>query len=381
MDKIFFSALPALVCAFWTLNAVFHFTINRSRSRILLMVFMAVATGLYVGHFVFLNHMTAVMPFFDTIYAFANLAVYPLFYLFILSLTSPLSRLRRHSLLLIPAIVVGVIVGVLYLLMSPTECQEYVQRGSYHEDFLNASGLPLLMGYVRLVAKFIFAIEVVYVLVAGTRSIKSYQQMLTSYYADTEDKDLTPIQWFMYLFAVCSLLSSVFNIIGREMFAESSLVIIPSLLFSSLLFALGFFGIHQENVIEVIEREDASSPVSHDEQSKANVRTDLADRVEEVVTHKQLYLQPNLKVSDLARELCTNRFYVSQAINDRMGVSFSDYINQKRIQYAVQLMKEHPEMPIIEISAQAGYTSDKSFFRNFKKITGHTPKSKSLSNA
>ncbi len=317
------------------------------------------------------------MPFFDTIYAFSNLAVYPLFFLFILSLTSPLSRLFRHCMLLLPAFVVGTTVGVLYLLMTPAECQDYVQRMSYHEDFLNAEGLLLVMGYVRLVAKFIFAIEVIYVLVAGTRSIKAYQRMLTSYYADTEGKDLAPIQLFMYLFAACSLMSSVFNIIGRDKFAESSLVIIPSVLFSSLLFGLAFYGLHQENVMEVIEQEDASSQTfdnNNGEQTRPDVRSELAERVEEVVVQKRLYLQANLKVSDVARELCTNRYYVSQAINEHLGVSFSDYINQKRVQYAIRLMKEHPDMPIVEVSIESGYTSDKSFFRNFKKITGHTPK-------
>lgn len=342
----------------------------------MILVFMFVTTWLYIGHFVFLTHLTDVMPIYDSIYAFANLAVYPLFYLFILSLTSPLRRLYRAFLLLIPAFVVGIAVSVLYLQMSPAECQDYIQRGSYHEDFLNATDLSLMMGYVRLAAKVIFAIEVIYVMIAGTRSIRNYQRMLASYYTDTEGKDLILVQWFMYLFTACSLFSTIFNVIGRDMFADSSLVIIPSVLFSSLLFSLGFFGVHQENIIEVIEQEDASSsqPEVQEESIPSCIHTDLANRIEEIVTHQKLFLQPDLKVSDLARELCSNRYYISQAINDHMGISFSDYINQKRIQYAIELMKLHPDLPIIEVSTLAGYTSDKSFFRNFKKITGHTPK-------
>ncbi len=376
LDKIIFSALPALVCAFWTLNAIVHLFLSRSRSRVMILVFMFVTTWLYIGHFVFLTHLTDVMPIYDSIYAFANLAVYPLFYLFILSLTSPLRRVYRAFFLLVPAFVVGIAVSVIYLLMSPTECQDYIQRVSYHEDYFNATDLSLLMGYVRLIAKVIFAIEVIYVMIAGTRSIRSYQRMLASYYTDTEGKDLVLVQWFMYLFTACSLISTIFNVIGRDMFADSSLVIIPSVLFSSLLFSLGFFGVHQENIIEVIEQEDASSsqPEIQEESIPSSVHTDLANRIEEIVTHQKLFLQPDLKVSDLARELCTNRYYVSQAINDYMGISFSDYINQKRIQYAIELMKLHSDLPIIEVSTQAGYTSDKSFFRNFKKITGHTPK-------
>lgn len=156
----------------------------------MILVFMFVTTWLYIGHFVFLTHLTDVMPIYDSIYAFANLAVYPLFYLFILSLTSPLRRVYRAFFLLVPAFVVGIAVSVLYLLMSPTECQDYIQRVSYHEDYFNATDLSLLMGYVRLIAKVIFAIEVIYVMIAGTRSIRSYQRMLASYYTDTEGKDL-----------------------------------------------------------------------------------------------------------------------------------------------------------------------------------------------
>ena len=100
----------------------------------------------------------------------------------------------------------------------------------------------------------------------------------------------------------------------------------------------------------------------------------LARRIEEVVTQQQLFLRHNVKVSDIAAELFTNRLYVSTAINDEIGVSFSDYINKKRIDYAIQLMRTNPQMTMYEIAARSGFSSDKSFYRNFKRFTGKSPK-------
>ena len=76
----------------------------------------------------------------------------------------------------------------------------------------------------------------------------------------------------------------------------------------------------------------------------------------------------------MATELCTNRLYVSTAINEEMGISFSDYINRKRVNYAILLMRTNPQMTIYEIADLSGFSSDKSFYRNFKNITGKSPK-------
>ena len=72
--------------------------------------------------------------------------------------------------------------------------------------------------------------------------------------------------------------------------------------------------------------------------------------------------------------MCTNRLYVSTAINEEIGISFSDYINRKRVNYAIQLIRANPQMTIYEIADLSGFASDKSFYRNFKSITGKSPK-------
>lgn len=376
MTTIIFSSLPMFTCGFWlVLIALSLFFDGRNRGYIMLMLFMAMATLLYAGHCAFLNHCYSDMPLFDSLYSFANLAVYPMYYIYIVSVTSPESHLRRTWMYLIPSVVVGIIVSAIYIMMTPQELDHFVRVISYNEEFGSGTGLCRMMGYVRMAAKAIFAIEVVAVLVAGTRKITAYNKSIRAYYADTEGKELTVLQWYLYLFTACSFASIIFNFLGRKYFNESAwMMAIPSLIFSSLIFGLGFIGFRQSFTIENFEQEESSDEITPQCAPACEQEKPLIERIEEIVTKRQLYLCHNLKISDVAKELCTNRLYVSAAINDEMGVSFSSYINHKRVNHAIQLMRSNPELTMYEIADLSGFSSDKSFYRNFKNITGKSPR-------
>lgn len=376
MISLIFSSLPMFACGFWAIliGCTLYFD-GRNRGHLMLLLFMVTASLLYAGHCAFLNHFYSDMPVLDSLYSFANLAVYPLFYVYIVSMTSPESQLRHTWLYFIPSAVIGIMVSVIYIMMSPQELDSFVRIISYNEDFGSGTGLCKMMGYTRLAAKAVFAIEVVAVLIAGSLKITAYNKSIEAYYADTEGKKLTAFQWYMYLFTACSLASIIFNFIGRSRFDSSAwMMAIPSLLFSSLLFGLGFIGFRQSFTIDHFEQEESADEIIPESAPASKQEKPLIERIEEVVTKRQLYLRHNLKISDVAAELCTNRLYVSTAINEEMGISFSDYINRKRVNYAIHLMSVNPQLTIYEIADLSGFSSDKSFYRNFKNITGKSPK-------
>ena len=376
MISLLFSSLPMFACGFWAIliGCTLYFD-GRNRGYLMLLLFMVMATLLYAGHCAFLNHFYSDMPVLDSLYSFANLAVYPLFYVYIVSMTSPESQLRHTWLYFIPSAVIGIMVSAIYIMMPPQELDYFVRIISYNEDFGSGTGLCKMMGYTRLAAKAVFAIEVVAVLIAGSLKITAYNKSIEAYYADTEGKKLTAFQWYMYLFTACSLASIIFNFIGRSRFDSSAwMMAIPSLLFSSLLFGLGFIGFRQSFTIDHFEQEESADEIIPESAPASKQEKPLIERIEEVVTKRQLYLRHNLKISDVAAELCTNRLYVSTAINEEMGISFSDYINRKRVNYAIHLMSVNPQLTIYEIADLSGFSSDKSFYRNFKNITGKSPK-------
>lgn len=378
MTKFILTSLPMYVCGLWTILMTCILCVEKkSKSRLLLWLFMITSTTLYAGHFVYLNRIYDEMPIFDSLYSFANLAVYPLFYLYILAMTSPKKNLLKKWWVLLPAILTGLSVSIIYFLMSREETRQFVEITSYNEHFLNGSGLCYAVGCVRMIAKFIFAIEVVAVLIAGSKAIKIYNRNIENFYADTEGKDLNVFKWFMYLFTTCSVVSVVFVIFGRSNF-EHSTYVIPSLIFSSLLFGLGFVGLRQSFTLEKLGEDiidnDNDDVAQEQEEQDSQHEVSLVERIEELMAEQRLYLKHNLKISDISTILNTNRKYVSSALNEDMQVSFSDYTNGKRIEYAVRLMHDYPQMTIADVADRSGFSSDKSFYRNFKNITGKSPK-------
>lgn len=117
------------------------------------------------------------------------------------------------------------------------------------------------------------------------------------------------------------------------------------------------------------ERENAA-PV---DESEAQLRQNLLAQVSALIEEKEFFRRKNLRITDLASELATNKTYISALLNNISGKSFSDMVNGYRVRYAQKLMLEHPDMLLDDVATESGFSSYTSFYRNFKAITGLTP--------
>ena len=102
-------------------------------------------------------------------------------------------------------------------------------------------------------------------------------------------------------------------------------------------------------------------------------RQELQEQVSKLIVEKQLFRKKDIRISDIASELATNRTYISLIVNSSLGTSFSDLINNYRIEYAQKLMTEHPEMSHTDVAEESGFSSRTSFLRTFKAKTGMSP--------
>jgi AraC-like DNA-binding protein len=66
--------------------------------------------------------------------------------------------------------------------------------------------------------------------------------------------------------------------------------------------------------------------------------------------------------------------YLSNIFREQVGVRLWDYISEKRINLATQLLVESPNDSIISIALKCGFNNCPNFNRSFKKYTGQTPK-------
>ncbi len=121
---------------------------------------------------------------------------------------------------------------------------------------------------------------------------------------------------------------------------------------------------------DILEEESDDTPVSTERnRRKYNA---LAESFEQIIMEKQLFLQSNLRVSDVARLLNTNRTYISLLMAEKYQCSFSSYINGKRIAYTQQLIRENPDMSLDQLAEKSGFIHVPSFCRIFKEYTGMT---------
>lgn len=106
----------------------------------------------------------------------------------------------------------------------------------------------------------------------------------------------------------------------------------------------------------------------------SEVSADLMERIYQVMEAQKLYQDSNLKVTDLAAALGTNRRNVSDCINSQKGCTFTQFVNIYRVEHAKRVMRQNPGKKVTDIYLESGFANEGSFFRTFKAITGMTPK-------
>ena len=99
---------------------------------------------------------------------------------------------------------------------------------------------------------------------------------------------------------------------------------------------------------------------------------ELFSRISNAMKEQQLFRNPELKASDVAAALGTNTRYVIDSIRTGCGQTFSQFVNSYRIDRAKQLLLQSPGKALVEIYTDAGFSSERSFFRAFKDATGMT---------
>ena len=121
--------------------------------------------------------------------------------------------------------------------------------------------------------------------------------------------------------------------------------------------------------MELRKKNTASS--SLDRENALRIQEKLGTYMKE----KKPYLDPNLSLEALSRQLGESRYHVSQVINDRFKLKFSDYVNNYRVEeFKLLMLKPGRRRPTVEALAQrSGFNSKTSFHTVFKKMTGKTP--------
>lgn len=124
-------------------------------------------------------------------------------------------------------------------------------------------------------------------------------------------------------------------------------------------------------------REDMSADDdSQDQQAVSQPANyaELMERINQLMENEKIYLDSDLKLTDLAAKLNMNRSYVSDCINSQTGCSLTQYINGYRIEHAKKMLRSNPDIKMTQLYLAVGFSTEQTFYRAFKAVTGMTPK-------
>ena len=85
------------------------------------------------------------------------------------------------------------------------------------------------------------------------------------------------------------------------------------------------------------------------------------------------YVKQGLTIKELSEILYTNRTYLSAYIKTTYKMTFREWITGLRLEYAKNILKEHPEINIQKLAESSGFLSRSNFIKSFTEKEGCTP--------
>jgi AraC-like DNA-binding protein len=120
-------------------------------------------------------------------------------------------------------------------------------------------------------------------------------------------------------------------------------------------------------------------PEVEEKSESANEQNDLISRqiteLKRYMTEKEPFLDPSLTIQELSNQINIPVRDLSILINHHMDQHFFDFVNEYRIQKAMNILKDQSksQLTVLEILYEVGFNSKSSFNTSFKKYTSLTP--------
>ena len=193
--------------------------------------------------------------------------------------------------------------------------------------------------------------------------IKSYKRQVTDYSADIYRMSLDWLSFIILFRVVLQTFPIAGLILGIGLFNNLggiwAFTALPAV-FTHIVLCLNILS---ENyvIIEPVTAKEKEMTTS------GNYAQLGRQRVEMYLENKKPYLNPEFKITDMAKDLSSNRTYISAFINREYGMNFNRFINNYRLKEVERLQLEavrrKRKVSSMEIIIHAGFSNYRSYFR------------------
>lgn len=238
-------------------------------------------------------------------------------------------------------------------------------------------------------------LQVVYYFLAR-RELISYQRSIRHLFSETSRIDL---RWAKFLVNGFLVLVGAFFVTFPLLLSFPNHILMLLLLNMAVgvpyIYIATYLGIKQYTIWQVqpgINKEAAEETIQqaveienhapNGKKTKPAKSTQSDDRMDVLVRkiialmeEEKLYQEAELTLQQVANKLQVPSYQVSQALNDGMGKTFYDVVNNYRVEDAKRLLLDEKSRnyTILSIGFEAGFNSKTTFNTVFKKFTGLTP--------
>ncbi|MEO0998435.1 MAG: helix-turn-helix domain-containing protein, partial [Pseudomonadota bacterium] len=87
----------------------------------------------------------------------------------------------------------------------------------------------------------------------------------------------------------------------------------------------------------------------------------------------KLFTNERLSLAATAEALEVTPHQLSELVNSSLGMSFSRYLRQHRVEEARRLLVDDPSASVLAVSMMAGFRSQSNFYVAFREIVGQSP--------
>jgi AraC-like DNA-binding protein len=201
--------------------------------------------------------------------------------------------------------------------------------------------------------------------------LRGYRRNFKDIYSSPNEKNLSWLNLVLYGFVaiwVFDIAGFTLYLFGSTHLSLNTVTMVLVLVFANLVV---FMGLKHPEIFTGIEHREKyqRSPLTR-EKKEQYLRRLLA-----YMESKKPYLDPSLTILNLSKKLSISSRYLSQVINEILGVNFFDFVNQYRVDEAKRLITDSSVnfRNILDILFDSGFNSKSAFNRVFKRQTGMTP--------
>ena len=253
--------------------------------------------------------------------------------------------------------------------------------------FSTLSGVVLFLLPSGIMQKFsLFALAawlVVFGVVLARRVIIAYRRAIRIFNETQADDIGAYIEWlsiFTYWALIFGVGCGLLTFLPDEYVFIWILSSIP--FYSYLFYSYQNYLLFYEQVENAFEQDIQSeeelltnSETEHEIVSEKDVPRSYTEFIERVDNWIKTdgYVQQGLTIKELSEILYTNRTYLSAYIKTTYKMTFREWITGLRLEYAKNILKEHPEINIQKLAESSGFLSRSNFIKLFTEKEGCTP--------